>query len=222
MLRAIIVDDEELSVKWMKRILSESGDIDICNAFLNPLEAYEFVKTNPIHLAFLDISMPEINGMGLSSLLLDLDASIDVIFVTAYDDYAAQAFDMSALDYLMKPVTAQRMSKTLNKIRKKHRSAGVEPSMEVVRLDQDKDKVSLQLRSPETPDKEVSLKEILTEQETRILRLIASGLSNKEIAGRLHITGETVKSHIKNLYRKLGINNRVQALQRAEQLKPWE
>jgi two-component system, LytTR family, response regulator len=197
MLRAIIVDDEELSVKRLNKILSESGEIEICNTFLNPLEALEFVKANPIHIAFLDIFMPEINGMSLSSLLLDLDPAIDVVFVTAYDDYAVQAFDMSALDYLMKPVTAQRMSKTLDKIRKRHRSAAVEPLMKVLPRDQDK---------------------VLTEQETKILLLITNGLSNKEIAHRLNITSETVKSHIKNVYRKLGVNNRVQALQRAKEL----
>jgi len=68
------------------------------------------------------------------------------------------------------------------------------------------------------PEEELSLKEILTEQETKVLLLIAGGLSNKEIAPRLNITGETVKSHIKNVYRKLGVNNRVQALQRAKEL----
>jgi two-component system LytT family response regulator len=193
MLRAITVDDEELPMKLLKKILSESGEIEICATFLNPLEAYEFVKANPIQLAFLDISMPEIDGMRLSSLLLDLDASIDVVFVTAYDDYAVQAFDMSALDYLMKPVTAQRMSKTLDKILKRHRSVAARPSLDVL--------------------------PILTEQETKVLRLIADGLSNKEIVPLLNISGETVKFHIKNVYRKLGVNNRIRALQRARELR---
>lgn len=204
MLRAIIVDDEELPMKLLKKILSESGEIEICATFLNPLEAYEFVKANLIQLAFLDISMPEIDGMRLSSLLLDLDASIDVVFVTAYDDYAVQAFDMSALDYLMKPVTAQRMSKTLDKLINRRRSAAARPSMEVL---------------PATPEEELFRKEILTEQETKVLRLIADGLSNKEIAPRMNITGETVKFHIKNVYRKLRVFNRVQALQRARELR---
>lgn len=196
MLRAMIVDDEELSVKRLKKILTESGEIEICHAFLNPLEAYEFVKENPIHIAFLDISMPEINGMSLSGLLSDLDSSIEVVFVTAHDEYAVQAFEMSALDYLMKPVTVQRMSKTLDKIRKRQRIEASEPPMEVLQRDQ----------------------EILTEQETRIVRIIANGWSNKEIASHLNITGETVKYHIKNIYRKLGVNNRVKALQRAKEL----
>src|SRR4051812_37338698 len=109
MLRAIIVDDEELSVRRLKRILSEYGEIDICHTFLNPLQAYEYVKVNTIDLAFLDISMPEMDGMQLSSLLRELNASIEVVFVTAYDEYAVQAFEMSAMDYLLKPVTAPRL-----------------------------------------------------------------------------------------------------------------
>jgi two-component system LytT family response regulator len=193
MLQAIIVDDEELSVNRLKRILSESGEIEICHTFLNPLEAYEYVKRNPIHIAFMDIYMPEIDGMRLSSLLNDLDASIYVVFVTAYDDFAVQAFDMSALDYLLKPVTAQRMSKTLDKILKRHRSVAARPSLDVL--------------------------PILTEQETKVLRLIADGLSNKEIVTLLNISGETVKFHIKNVYRKLGVNNRIRALQRARELR---
>jgi two-component system LytT family response regulator len=64
--------------------------------------------------------------------LLDLDASKEVVFVTAYDDYAVQAFELSAMDYLLKPVTAQRLSKTFDKIIKRHRSVAARPSMEVL------------------------------------------------------------------------------------------
>ncbi|TDF94776.1 BTAD domain-containing putative transcriptional regulator [Paenibacillus piri] len=157
MLRAIIVDDEELSVKRLKKLLIESGEIEVCRTFLNPLEAYEFVKENPIDIAFLDISMPGINGMTLSGLLLD-HTSIDVVFVTGYDDYAVQAFDMSALDYLMKPVTAQRLSKTLSRIRKGRRSMAVESRISVLLFNGLKifqkgpDQAPLKLRSPKTEE----------------------------------------------------------------------
>lgn len=122
MLRAMIADDEMLSVKRLKKLLAESGEIETCHAFLNPVEAYEFVKENPVHIAFVDIFMTEMNGFRLSRLLHDLDDSMDVVFVTESDDYAIQAFEMGALDYLKKPVTAQRMSETLEKIRRRHRS----------------------------------------------------------------------------------------------------
>lgn len=196
-MRAVIVDDEELSVKRLKQILSEYGEIEVCDTFLNPLEAYEFVKEHPVQLAFLDISMPKINGMGLASLLLELDASIHIVFVTGHDNYAVQAFDISALDYIMKPVSAQRISKTLDRLRNKPSSPTVVHSMESLQKGQAS----------------------LTEQETRIVRLISDGLTNKDIAHRLNITAETVKSHVKNLYRKLKVKNRVQALQQTKHLE---
>lgn len=121
MLRAMIVDNEELSVKRLKKLLAECGEIETCHAFLNPVEAYEFVKANPVHVAFVDILMSEMNGIRLTRLLHELDDSLEVVFVTASDDYAIQAFEMGALDYITKPVTAQRMSKTLEKIRRWHR-----------------------------------------------------------------------------------------------------
>jgi two-component system, LytTR family, response regulator len=207
MLRAMIVDDEMLSVKRLKKILAESGEFETCHAFLNPVEAYEFVKTNPIHVAFVDLFMPEMNGFRLSSLLHDLDASIEVLLVTANDDDAIQAFEMGAVDYFIKPVTAQRMSKTLDKIRRRHRRVSVEPSMEAHR------------RSPITTEEGLARNERLTEQGIKVLQLIAVGLSNKEIADRLGIGDETVKYHIKIMYKRLKVHNRVQAMQRAKELK---
>jgi len=121
MLRAIVVDDEEWAIRRLRRLLSENGLIEICETFQHPLEAYEYVRANPIDVAFLDISMPDINGMKLSALLSELDEGINVIFVTGYEEYALQAFDMSALDYLMKPVSEDRLKKALGKIKKLRR-----------------------------------------------------------------------------------------------------
>jgi len=158
MLRAIIVDDEELSIKRLRRILSESGKIEKCDAFMNPLEAYDFAMEHPIDVAFLDISMPEINGMTLSGRLLDHDPSINVVFVTGHDNYAVKAFDMSALDYLLKPVTVERMAKTLNKLEKKHSNRPTDRCLEVKLFNGFKayrpgpDIQALKLRSPKTEE----------------------------------------------------------------------
>lgn len=116
MLRAIIVDDEPLSVNRLKRLLEESGKIDICGTFLHPLDAIDYVRDSPIDIAFLDIFMPDMNGILLSGMLHKQDEAIGVVFVTGYDDYAIDAFEMSAIDYLLKPVTAQRLAITLSKL----------------------------------------------------------------------------------------------------------
>jgi two-component system, LytTR family, response regulator len=221
MLRALIVDDEELAVERIKMILNEIAEIEIGHTFLNPWEAYEYAKMNPIDIAFLDISMPEINGMRLSSLLLHLNPSIDVVFVTGYDNYAVQAFEMSALDYLLKPVTAQRMSKTLDKIRRRHRSEANEPSMEVFRRDPHK---AVSSDSDDSSDKTLQPianphVETLTKREAEILYVLFEGLSNKEIAVRFGITEATVKSHVFRLYGKLRVKRRSQAIAKARELK---
>ncbi len=121
MLRTILVDDEELSIKRLKKILTECSGIQICNTFSNSLEAYEYIKENKIDVAFLDISMPDIDGMTFSDMLHDIDGDIDVVFITGHDEYAVKAFELNALDYLLKPVTLERLQKTLDKIKKKRR-----------------------------------------------------------------------------------------------------
>lgn len=158
MLKILIVDDEPLSVKRLKRILLENVEIDYIQTFLNPLEAYEFSKGHAIDVAFLDISMPEINGMKLSHLLLGNNPSIHIIFVTGYHEYAVQAFELGALDYLMKPVTVERVHKTLDKLKKTHYSEETAPSIEVCLFNglaiyqKRARKGMLKLRSPKTEE----------------------------------------------------------------------
>ncbi|MCM3130097.1 MULTISPECIES: response regulator [unclassified Paenibacillus] len=118
MLQAVIVDDEELSINRLKRLLTDNEEIEVCRTYLNPKDALEYIEANHVDIVFLDISMPELNGMELSKYLKHHNDSIEVVFVTGYDEYAVQAFEISALDYLLKPVTAQRVEVTLNKIRR--------------------------------------------------------------------------------------------------------
>lgn len=159
MLRAIIVDDEAPSIKRLRSLLAEHSEIEVCETFLNPLEAVEFIKSNPVDVAFLDISMPEIKGIELSGLLHEVDASIDVIFITGHDEYAVQAFDVSALDYLLKPVTSERLAKTLGKIMKKHDPRdSMTPSVSIHLFNglkiyaDERQRETLKLRSPKTEE----------------------------------------------------------------------
>lgn len=155
MLTALIVDDEELSIRRLTRLLLESGEFGECHSFLNPLAAYEFASTNRVDVAFLDISMPSINGMSLAGKLRELDDSIQLVFATGYTEYAVQAFDINAVDYLLKPVTAERLKQTLGKIDKTRRGA---PSLRVQLLNElriyngDGQDAPIKLRSPKTEE----------------------------------------------------------------------
>lgn len=119
MLSALIVDDEPLAVKRLATLLAENGvEPESCKCFLNWSDAYDYARNHQVDIAFLDISMPEIDGMKLSELLLDLNESTKIVFVTGHDTYAVQAFEAEALDYLLKPVSSERVAKTLAKFNK--------------------------------------------------------------------------------------------------------
>ncbi|USB33394.1 BTAD domain-containing putative transcriptional regulator [Paenibacillus sp. YPG26] len=159
-MRAMIVDDEALAGRRLCRILQESGEIEGCHTFLNPYEAYEYAHNNKVDIAFLDITMPEISGMELSELLQRLDEDLEVVFVTEYDHYAVQAFERGALDYLLKPVTSERVAKTLDKF---HKRKGTHPAKQglAIRLfdglkvygnGNQADREVLKLRSPKTEE----------------------------------------------------------------------
>jgi len=157
MLRAIIVDDEWLSVKRLNRILTATGTVNVCKTFLDPLEAYDYARENPLDIVFMDISMPEIDGMSLSARLKAHDQAIRIVFVTGYDEYAVQAFEMNALDYLIKPVTADRVNRTLERAR--NTVVKINESLLAVRLfdglqlyQQDESRSLLKLRSPKTEE----------------------------------------------------------------------
>lgn len=116
MIRAIVVDDEQPSADKMAKLLSDSGIVDVKGIFTDPLESLEYLKKARVDAAFLDIEMPEMDGIELSNHALDLQGKIAVVFVTAFSEYAVEAFRLNALDYLMKPVDKDRLKESLDRI----------------------------------------------------------------------------------------------------------
>ena len=116
MIQAIIVDDEQPSLDKLAKLLTQSGMVEIKGKFTEPLNALGFLKANQIDTAFLDIEMPDLDGIELANRIIDLQRQIAIVFVTAYNQYAVEAFRLNALDYLMKPVTADRLQETLQRI----------------------------------------------------------------------------------------------------------
>ena len=108
----IIVDDEPIAVEVIESHLSHFNDIHIVAKCNNAIEAFEIIKNNHIDLIFLDIQMPEINGI---DFLKSIDQNFEVIITTAFRDYAIEGFQMNVLDYLLKPVSLERMMKAMDK-----------------------------------------------------------------------------------------------------------
>src|SRR3954471_19608614 len=115
-IRTLIVDDEPLARDRVKRLLRDESDVIIIGECGNGTEAIKSIKAEKPDLVFLDIQMPEKNGFEVIKSL-DAKTAPTVIFVTAYDQYALQAFDACALDYLLKPFNRERLHRAVTRAR---------------------------------------------------------------------------------------------------------
>jgi two-component system LytT family response regulator len=112
-MRAIIIDDERLARAELRKLLQEFPEIEIVDEAGNVDEGLAKIETHNPDLIFLDIQMPGKTGF---DLLAELDKAPEVIFTTAYDDYALKAFEVNALDYLLKPVEPKRLADAIHKL----------------------------------------------------------------------------------------------------------
>jgi len=115
MLRALVIDDEAPARLEMKYLLDRTGRVQVCGEASNVNEAIRLIKTVPVNVLFLDISMPGISGIQLAEMLASHPSPPAIIFVTAYSAYALEAFNVNAIDYLVKPVSVNRLNTALDK-----------------------------------------------------------------------------------------------------------
>ena len=113
LIRAYVVDDETLAVQRLTRLLADTGRVTVVGSATDPQDALDALRDVDADVVFLDIQMPEINGL---ELVERLDRDVPVIFTTAYDRYALEAFAVNSIDYLLKPVESERLGKALDKL----------------------------------------------------------------------------------------------------------
>jgi len=118
-IKCLVVDDEKPARDELKFLLSDIEDIEIAGDAESCGTAYEILKKKKIDLIFLDIEMPGNNGFILLSKLKSFKSPPAVIFVTAYDQYAVKAFEAEALDYILKPVSDERLKLSIDRIRQR-------------------------------------------------------------------------------------------------------
>jgi two-component system LytT family response regulator len=111
--QAIIIDDEPLAVAELQRMLEPYPQVEVIATATRSADALQKIKQLNPDVIFLDINMPEMNGF---QLLEALDETPEVIFITAYDEFAVKAFEVNALDYLLKPVNAERLAEAIKKL----------------------------------------------------------------------------------------------------------
>jgi two-component SAPR family response regulator len=119
-MRAILVDDERLALAQLKKILERHvGGVQVIGMYSDPTRVVAIAEKLAPDVVFLDIHMPGMSGVKLGELLQERVPAVEIVFVTGYDQYAVHAFEMYALDYIMKPVQPERLSKTMQRLRVK-------------------------------------------------------------------------------------------------------
>ena len=111
-LTCLIIDDEPLAVKLIESFVAKTPELQLCGAYTDPVEALAKLKESPVDLLFLDIQMPDIDGLELSKIVAE---PTRVIFTTAFREYAFEGFEVNALDFLLKPIRFSKFSQSVEK-----------------------------------------------------------------------------------------------------------
>lgn len=144
MIQAIAIDDELPALKVIENFCSKVDDLSLQKTFNRPNEALKYVNKFPVDLLFLDINMPALNGIDLYK---SLRQNTMVIFTTAYSEFAVEGFNLSAVDYLLKPFTFERFTQAVSKAREfynyQHQKEGTESQYLFIRVDYSLQKIAI-------------------------------------------------------------------------------
>ncbi len=122
-MRVIVIDDEKAMHLIMKKLLAKLPSIEVIACFQDTSSASSFIEEHEVHMAFVDISMPKETGIQFAERMADRHPELHIVFVTSHKEYAMDAFDLFALDYIVKPVSLERIQKTVNRAMAIHRFA---------------------------------------------------------------------------------------------------
>lgn len=125
-MKVIIIDDEKAMHLVMRKLLAKISDIEVVASFQDTNTASLFLETHSVQMAFVDISMPRETGMEFAKRIADRGWNLHVVFVTSHKEYALEAFDLFALDYIVKPITLDRLERTVRRAMAVHQFSKVE------------------------------------------------------------------------------------------------
>lgn len=196
MISLIIADDHEVVRSGMASLLAGSG-IEIVGMAATGRDAVELAEQTQPDVALMDIRMPDMDGLAALEQIRSKVPNTKVVMMSTYDNptYIARAMALGACDYLLRGASRKNIIEAIEAA-----VAGKPPSGAFRRA-------AGALKSRPVVDDEVPL----TSRETQVLRHVALGLTNKEIARSLGISVETVKEHLQNILRKIAVNDRTQA-----------
>lgn len=199
-IRVLLVDDHEMVRQGLGIFLNSSRDIQVVGQAQNGLEALARVQENPPDVILMDLIMPELDGVEATRRIKTLYPDIEIIALTSYIDEAkvVDALAAGVAGYVMKDVKPAELVRAISAAAK----GEMYLSPVAARL------LAKRISPAKTPE---PAPEVLTERELDVVRLVARGLSNQDIARDLNISAKTVKTHISAILQKLNLTSRTQA-----------
>ena len=218
----IVVDDEQHSIDVLVDYIQSTSFLDLVFATTDPIEGLQYIQQQDVDLVFLDVNMPQLSGIQFLKLL---QGNCRTILTTAYTKYALEGYEYSVVDYLLKPISFERFLKAAHKVLPVAKKPDEEPELlqEVRSILNDTRQLNetllhqFQVSTPRSTHSSEAIESNwsnqmaafhLTNREAEIIQLISQGKSNAEIADILHISDNTVTTHVRNIFKKVGVNRR--------------
>ena len=208
MTRVLIVDDQTLVRQGIRSLLALAEGIEVIGEAADGVEALERIEALTPDVVLLDLRMPRLDGIGVLEALRDRAGAPPCLILTTFDDDAAllAGLGAGAKGYLLKDVSLQHLTDAIRALAQGRTM--ITPALT--------ERVLRGLRGlGGGADDAAPAPEPLTERETEVLRLMAGGYSNKEIAGALDVAEGTVKNHVSSVLSKLGVRDRTRAVLKA-------
>lgn len=203
-IRVLVVDDQTLVRQGIRSLLSLSPEIELVGEAADGANALQLIDTQRPDVVLLDLKMPRVDGLAVLRALQQKKDAPPILVLTTFDDtdLVLDAIRAGARGYLLKDVTLEQLMNAIRTLA----SGGtmIQPAIT--------ERVLRGISSLPPQPTTLASANPLTERETEILRLLASGLSNHEIAGALALADGTVKNHVSNLLSKLGARDRTHAV----------
>ncbi len=195
MIRILIVDDHQVVLDGIQSMLEQEEDISIAGKSMNGTDALEFLKTNPVDVALIDINMPGMDGIELCKAIRKNHPEIKVLALTTFNEvsFITNMMKSGASGYLLKNTTKEELITAIKTIQKGEQYLARE--------------VQEKLISASFGKKDTAFIPKLTRREKEVLKLIMEEFTTKEIAEKLFISTATVETHRLHLLNKLGVRN---------------
>lgn len=209
-IRLMLAEDQELIRSSLKIVLDIEPDIEVIGTAENGKQAIELCEKNQPDIILMDINMPVINGIDATKKIKKQFPSIKIIILTTFEDmdYVVEALQAGAEGYLLKAIDTKDLA------------AGIRVVVNGGSLiTQDVAKLLFSDYIQKTSEAKIEYTYLLSKREVEVLQCLADGLSNQLIAEKLFLSIGTVKNYISNLYSKLNVANRIEAILKAQQEK---